>query len=438
MKLRAYQTRTVTEVLQALRNGARGVLIQAPCGAGKTEIAIELARQLNKRWTVVVPNSILATQTERRLRECGLPAVRYGIADEAVSQAERINVATIQMLLERDAEKKLRPDYICFDEAHHYEAEAWADFAARYPEALRIGMTATPERFDGKSLLRHFDHLVIGATYAELIAAGVLVSARIYAPAVSAPRGLAMDPLEAWRRFSEGRRTILACGFIKEAQRYAEKFNRHFGAFGVRAACVDGDTPRSLNYAVLDDFREGKIQVLTNVYYVAEGFDLPEIGCVVFARRFEFRGTYVQFGGRALRAAPNKLDAIGIDLTGCSRHGHIHGDYPWTIAEQDKPGRQNRTGDGEGDGRERKPLGVTNEGLVRVAHGALGPSDPDPAPVVSSKQMRQRTASKRLLDEWGRIEQNARKMAGAKGAAAARFWAEREKKRCIRLSPPTL
>lgn len=431
MKLRPYQERTVRKTLQALRSGKAGVLVQGPCGCGKTEISIEVIRQLGKRWVFVTPNAVLATQAEARLRLAGMECARYGVAHENVASDAPIQVTTIQMVLTRDAEKKLRPDFICFDEAHHYEAEAWSDYAARYPKAQRMGLTATPERDDGQSLLRHFDEVVVAATYKELIDQGVLVPARVYTSVTSNPIGLAMDPIEAWVRFACGRRTIMACGFIKEAREWAERFNaeQQLRQRGIVAASVDGETPRRYNQKVLQDFRDGKVHIITNVYYIAEGFDLPEIGCVMFARRFQFRGTYVQFGGRALRAAPGKKDAIGIDLTGCSyRHGHPHGDYPWILGEQDKPERGTGQGDGEGDGRRRKPLDVVKEGLVRVAHGALKPTDPDPAPFVPLSLLRHVMVKERL-----RIENAARKMAGRKGVTAAQAWAAREKKRHLRV-----
>ena len=67
---------------------------------------------------------------------------------------------------------------VVIDEAHHARAKTWETVLARWPNAKRIGLTATPERLDGKGLGEHFAEMVMGPTIPELVAVGSLAPSR--------------------------------------------------------------------------------------------------------------------------------------------------------------------------------------------------------------------------------------------------------------------
>jgi len=67
---------------------------------------------------------------------------------------------------------------------------------------------------------------------------------------------------------------------------------------------------------VLSRFRSGATRVLSNCSLISEGFDLPEIGCVVMARPTQSRALYKQQAGRAMRPAAGKSDCILLDNAG--------------------------------------------------------------------------------------------------------------------------
>ena len=431
MRLRQYQTRTADETEKQLARG-HNVLIQAPCGSGKTEIAIELVQRIRRRWLIVVHTNVLAEQTERRFREAGVDVERYGASD-GPPEADVV-ITSIQMALIRDENRKLAPDLICYDEAHHYQAVTWSDLAERYPNAQRVGLTATPERQDGKSLLRHFDRIVVAAPYRDLITQGVLVRSHVWASATTYPEGLAADPIEAWNEYSEGAKTIVAFGKIHEARLWAERFNSVLSRYGRRAACVDGDTKWQYNQATLREFSEGTIDVLTNVYYIAEGFDLPDVGCIVLARRFGFRGSYMQFVGRALRSAPDKSHATIIDLTGAThRHGRPDNDRPWTVSDHEPPHVPLRGYGGEREGVPRRDLHVSGEGLVCMtpirARNGDAPTIPSPKPLVRGLRVKGYHGDAALVD----LAKRERRIAAKKTVEIAREWAARERRRHVSL-----
>lgn len=99
---------------------------------------------------------------------------------------EPVQIASIQTLHARGLRGSritLPPAHIVIiDEAHHCRAGMWGTLLAAYPDAVILGMTATPCRRDGRGLGNVFDVLVDGPQVPDLIAAGYLVPTRVYAP----------------------------------------------------------------------------------------------------------------------------------------------------------------------------------------------------------------------------------------------------------------
>ena len=92
-----------------------------------------------------------------------------------------VQVCMVQTLARR-LERLEGVKFLIVDEAHHILAATWLALAAAVPEARLLGVTATPERLDGKGLGAAFDALVIGPTVKELIAGGWLSPFVVYAP----------------------------------------------------------------------------------------------------------------------------------------------------------------------------------------------------------------------------------------------------------------
>jgi len=318
--LRPYQERTVESVFEAWRSSRR-VLLVAPTGAGKTRLAEEFvarAQRSDERVLFIAHRRELIRQATERLRlSQGHFAVGMIAPGEELTIEAPIQVATVQTLLARE----LRPDaqLIIFDEAHHYVADDWQKLSSAYPNARTLGLTATPERQDGRPLGDMFDALVVAAKYTELIRDGHLVPARVYQPpAEYNGDGLAQDPIAAWQRYGEGSRTFWFCRSVEDAYETAEKLR----AIGVPAGTIEAQTPKGERDDLLDQFARGGLVVLTNVYALTEGVDVPAARCCLLARGCGHVGPYLQMAGRVLRPYPGKQDAILIDLTGATlRHG---------------------------------------------------------------------------------------------------------------------
>src|SRR5262249_21233666 len=147
------------------------------------------------------------------------------------------------------------------DEAHHVMATTWLTILSALPRAWVLGVTATPERLDGKGLAAVFDALVIGPTVSEVIAGGWLSPFVVYAPErlvdLKGARTIAGDyaigdlarrmsaelvlenAVTEYRQRLDGGSAIVFCTTIAHSYLVA----RRFRAAGVRAQHLDGNTP---------------------------------------------------------------------------------------------------------------------------------------------------------------------------------------------------
>lgn len=244
----------------------------------------------------------------------GMFGERISIADDP---QQRIHVTTIQRLVER-GEAYADVTLFISDEAHHDRADRWGEVFSMFPMARCLGLTAWPERRDGRALGDVFDDLVAEVTQEELIRGGHLVPARIFAPRVSVGGDIAMDPVAAYKLFANGEQAIIYAYSVDDAETLA----RRFRAAGIRSAMLCGETPDAERATEVARFRVGETRVLTNFGLFVEGFDVPSVGAVVLARRFSYVASYLQAVGRARRPRDGKRECRIIDLVGAThRHG---------------------------------------------------------------------------------------------------------------------
>jgi superfamily II DNA or RNA helicase len=280
----------------------------------------------------------------------------------------RVQVASVQTLAARatrDTEGKIvatswpAADLVFVDEAHHASSRTWSEILEHYRAAgaTIIGLTATPERADGRGLDEHFDELHLVATPAELMDAGYLVRPRIFtsdrAPDLKgiavragdyAPGELAAacdrptlvgDIVAHYQRHGGGQRAVVFAAGVEHSRHLTEAFR----AAGIAAEHLDGKTPTEERDAILTRLREGTTRVVSNVGVLTEGWDEPLVGCVILARPTKSLGLYLQMAGRGLRPAEGKSAAL-LDHAGCVEQ-HL---APWTPRDWSLAGKAKRGG----------------------------------------------------------------------------------------------
>lgn len=255
----------------------------------------------------------LVRQSASRLGKRGF---RVGVimGDEPVDPFADVQVVSVQTLVARGADAALRARLVIIDECHHWAADEFRAAADALEARHVLGLTATPERGDGRPLGDVFEELVVACHYSELVGTGVLVPVRILRPATELEAALAQDPVEAYREKGEGRSGFVFCRTIEEARALAARFT----AAGVPSECVDANTAASDRKAAIERLKAGETRLLTNVYALTEGVDVPHASICILARGVGHVSTYLQICGRGLRQYPGKEDFLLLDLPGVS------------------------------------------------------------------------------------------------------------------------
>lgn len=358
LHLRPYQAEAIAGIDEAVEAGARAPLLVLPTGAGKTVIASEILRrhaESGRRALFLAPRRELIDQASEKLTRCG---VEHGVilagAEHLRASYARIQVASIDTLQSRLRRLGEVPDawgisLVIIDEAHLAVTERRKALLDQWPDAVRIGLTATPTRKDGRALGRMFDRLIEPVTTADLTEQGYLAPARYFSlsqpdlervkivagdynqrdleKAVNRPN-LVGDIVATWLRQAASRRTIVFCVGIGHSAAMAEAFLRA----GVSAEHIDGEMTIADREGILERFRSGRTQVLTNAFLASYGFDLPEVSCITLARPTKSLMLYLQMLGRGLRVADGKQDCLVLDHSGCvHRFGFATDRRPWTL-----------------------------------------------------------------------------------------------------------
>lgn len=323
LTLRPYQDTAIAKLRASYQSGHRAPLLVAPTGAGKTIIGsyiIQAATQLVNRSLFVAPRRELIGQTVRKLAEAGVWDVRVIQAANDTGRPDApVIVGSIQTLtMARWLPRLPQADLVIADEAHHMAADQWGKLAGAYPRARWLGLTATPERADGRPLGDVFDDLIVAATTRELTELGNLVPCRVYAPLnkLDAAR-VALDPVDAYAKHAGGQLAVVFCVTVEHAEQTAAAFNDG----GVTAAVITGRTPAAQRDVTLQRFAGGDVRVLVNCGVLTEGWDCPPAAVAILARRFGHAGLFLQVIGRVLRPHPGKECATVVDLCG-SVHEH--------------------------------------------------------------------------------------------------------------------
>jgi len=236
-----------------------------------------------------------------------------------------------------------------------------------YPDAVVLGLTATPCRGDGRGLGNVFDTLVECPSVAELIECQFLVGTRVYAPSqpdlkgVRVERGdyaeaqlaervntdkLVGDIIEHWHRLAERRKTVVFATGVAHSKHIRDEFRRA----DVLAEHIDGTTPTDERDRILEQLAKGQIEVVCNAMVLTEGWDQPAVSCLVLARPTKSLGLYRQMIGRVLRPASGKTDALILDHAGATfMHGFAEDPIEWTLHEDQRAANKAHAARGSGD-----------------------------------------------------------------------------------------
>lgn len=346
-------------MLEALRvereHGHWKNLVVAPTGTGKTLVAAfdyrELRAKLPRaRLLFVAHRERILTQSRDAfaavLRDPGFGELLTG--GHEVARGEHV-FATIQSLSRMSFAGELPAEHfdaVVVDEFHHAEAPTYERLLAHVRPRVLLGLTATPERFDGKDVRRWFD----GRTAYEMrlweaLEQGLLAPFQYFGVKdsvdlddVAWKRGWGYDRGELARRYvvaggAEARarlvlqeverrvadpRRMRALGFCVSVE-HARFMAERFGEAGIAGEAVVGETPPEDREAAVRRLESGDLQALFTVDLFNEGVDIPTVDTVLFLRPTESATVFLQQLGRGLRLHREKACLTVLDFIGNAR-----------------------------------------------------------------------------------------------------------------------
>jgi superfamily II DNA or RNA helicase len=360
MQLRDYQERGRVSVYNAIRAGFLRIIFWLATGGGKTITFCSIVSDAvasGGNVVVCVRRRELIFQASANLRKFGIEHGIYMANHPQFRPACKVQICSIDTLDARSIypHSDKQNTLVIIDESHDVSSKArkYKKFLEAYNGKPIIGFTATP--FGDNSL---WEKIECPIRPHELMEQGHLVPCRTWAPAnidtsgikitggdfneselfeASSSKEIVGDFVRDWKKYSQGRPTVLFAVNIEHSKIICRAFNDA----GIRAVHADGTTKSHKRKHIIEQFTNGEIQVLCNVNIFSTGLDIPSIGCIQLCRPTQSLIWYLQAVGRGLRPSPNtgKVDCLLIDNAG--NYFRFGSPYRIREAELGKPERKN-------------------------------------------------------------------------------------------------
>ena len=228
-------------------------------------------------------------------------------------------------------------DYIVIDEAHHSQADSYRKLFNHFQPQLLVGLTATPERMDGKDLRPDFGNRISAEIrLPQALQAGLLTPFQYLC--ISDDTDLSDDSLWSGQKYNIERLADKLCAktraqLIVDAlhkyladeytcralcfcvnKRHADFMAEQLRLYGFNAQSLTSDTPADERKQLAKDLREGTLHYLCVVDIFNEGVDIPEVDTVLFLRPTESLTIFLQQLGRGLRLSAGKTELTVLDF----------------------------------------------------------------------------------------------------------------------------
>ena len=335
MQMRPYQQAAREAVHREWDEGRNRTLLVLPTGCGKTivfaKITEDEVRSGSRVLILAHRGELLQQATDKLERTCGLKCAVEKAEQTCLGEWYRVTVGSVQTLMRQKRLAQFPPDYfqtIIIDEAHHAISGSYQVILDHFSDAHVLGVTATPDRGDKQNLGKVFDSLAYEYTLPQAIHEGYLTPIRALTVPVQidfthvgtaagdykpGDIATALDPyLEQiaaeMAKHCADRKTVVFLPLVKTSQKFRDILCQH----GFRAAEVNGESDD--REQVLQDFSDGKYNVLCNSMLLTEGWDCPSVNCVVVLRPTKVRSLYSQMVGRGTRLFPGKTDLLLLDF----------------------------------------------------------------------------------------------------------------------------
>ena len=339
VELRPYQKEAKAAIIKSWKEYQKSLLV-LPTGTGKTIVFSKVAEDRTKDGRVLIMahrEELLQQAADKIWKSCGIPCSLEKAESSCLDSLEPVTVGSVQTLMSERRLSKFSHNYfqtIIVDEAHHALSDSYQRVLNHFPEAKILGVTATPDRGDKKNLGQFFENLAYEYSLLDAINDGYLCSIKAKTIPLqidlnqvkisqgdyqAGDLGDALEPYleqiaDAMMEYRD-RKTVVFLPLVATSQKFCQMLNNR----GFRACEVNGNSPDRAQ--ILQDYEDGKYNVICNSMLLTEGWDCPSVDCIVILRPTKVRSLYCQMVGRGTRLHPGKDHLLLLDfLWMCDRH----------------------------------------------------------------------------------------------------------------------
>lgn len=366
IRLYDYQKEMMGKIDTAFKS-CQSVMVQMPTGTGKTVLLTEVVKNEKGKvknpcvWIVVHRRELVEQIKETLETMLNCSSSTPDTTTSLLLDDSRIKVMSIQWLSRHYQEMEEMPSLIVIDEAHHAVAKTYKEVMDAYPEAKKLGLTATPCRLTRRGFTDLFDVLLQSWSAKKFIADGWLSLYDYMSIREDSEDWRLVNSLkkrgadgdfslremseklnvqpsierlcDTVRRYAANKKGITYAIDIAHAEHIAEAYRQH----GINAVAISSKTPLEERKAIIERFKEtsvgdsyskpcnvslkqkANIQVLVNVDLFGEGFDCPDVEFIQLARPTLSLAKYLQQVGRGMRVFEGKKYCLILDNVGLYR-----------------------------------------------------------------------------------------------------------------------
>jgi len=332
--LRPSQEKPVAEVLRTLESAPwTGSILEAPCGSGKTTLALYVAAQLKRPALIIVHTEVLLAQWVERIKQfLQLPDNKIGRIQQDRCDYEGcpITVGMIHSIAEKDypTETYSHFGFVVFDEVHRVGAPVFSKAVPKFNARYVLGLSATPERYDGmeKVFLWHIGNIIRSDQTWEIKPKVYQIQwmSRVHPSAIKVygKNEVSLGKL-ATKLGQDARRNIWLAGEIAKAAKAGRKILvlsdriEHLKRMRELLQAQTRNTTITSGFVIGGMKEDKRLQstgcnVMFGTFgYVSEGFDVAELDTLYLTSPHV---NIEQSVGRILRRHPSKKEPVVVDV----------------------------------------------------------------------------------------------------------------------------